>query len=57
MLMDELNKKLRNGDKNVLIFYCLGNHDKYPFDAFHDNEEILFQRYVDIKIIFRWWHL
>ena len=48
ILRDKLNKKFRNGDKNIPIFYSLGNHEKYPFDAFHDDEEALLKRYGEI---------
>ena len=40
--------KFRNDNKNITLFYCLGNHEKYPFDPFYDEEK-------DIRRI--WWNL
>ena len=48
ILRDKLNEKFRNENKNIPIFYCLGNHEKYPFDAFHDDEKELLERYGEI---------
>ena len=31
--------KFRNDNKNITLFYCLGNHEKYPFDPFYDEEK------------------
>ena len=47
-LRDKLNQKFRNGTKNIPIFYCLGNHEKYPFDTFYDDEKDILKKYGEI---------
>ena len=39
ILRDILNVKFRDCNKNILIFYCLENLEKYPFNTFYDEEK------------------
>ena len=48
ILRDKLNDKFRNGDKNIPIFFSLGNHEKYPFDIFFDDEKEIIEKYAEI---------
>ena len=48
LIRDKLNEKFRNKDKKIPIFYCLGNHEKYPNDAYHDDETNLLKNYGEI---------
>ena len=48
-IKNKIDKKFRNNERNIPIYYCLGNHEKFPNDLFKDNnEKILLQRYADI---------
>ena len=47
-LINKLNEKFRNDTKNIPIFYCLGNHEKYPFDTFIDDDKELLAKYGEI---------
>ena len=48
LIRDKLNNKFRNENKTIPIFYCLGNHEKFPVDGFRDNEADLLINYADI---------
>ena len=43
-----LDEKFRNGDKKIPIYYVLGNHEKYPNDAFKEEEPELLKQMADI---------
>ena len=47
-LKEMLDKKFRNGGKKTPVFYCLGNHEKYPNDAFHDEENNLLENMANV---------
>ena len=47
-IRDRLNNKFRNGNKNIPIYYSIGNHEKFPVDGFRDNETDFLQKYADI---------
>ena len=39
LIKDKVDKTFRNENRNIPIYYCLGNHEKFPNDNFHDGNE------------------
>ena len=49
LIKDKVDKVFRNENRKIPIYYCLGNHEKFPNDNFLDNnEKVLLQKYADI---------
>ena len=47
-IRDILNEKFRNVEKKIPIYYSLGNHERYPNDAFRDNEKEMLESMGEI---------
>lgn len=47
-IRDIINEKFRNDEKKIPIYYSLGNHERYPNDAFRDNEKEMLESMGEI---------
>ena len=47
-IKEALEAKFKDTENDIPIFYCLGNHEKYPNDNYRENEEDMLQKMADI---------
>ena len=47
-IKDTVEAKFKNANNDIPIFYCLGNHEKYPNDNYRENEEDMLKKMANI---------
>ena len=47
-IKDEIDNKFNNENTKTPVFYCLGNHEKYPNDDFKDEEGVMLEKMSNI---------
>ena len=48
IIKNTIESKFNNSQDNIPIFYCLGNHERYPNDNFRPNETEMLKSMADI---------